>query len=104
MAHEYTQAFQLALTATHTRSTGFDDVLAKKSVSGGTVACHHKRTGRPRTPVDRFVICSGRTAVLYRFFTKPWDDEALRGSVRAAFRHYWQLHGMEPDDARPAPP
>jgi ActR/RegA family two-component response regulator len=40
---------------------------------------------------------------LYRFFTKPWDDEALRGSIRAAFRHYWQLHGMEPDDARPAP-
>ena len=41
---------------------------------------------------------------LYRFFTKPWDDEALRASVRAAFRHYWQLHGMEPDAGRPAPP
>jgi diguanylate cyclase (GGDEF)-like protein len=40
---------------------------------------------------------------LYRFFTKPWDDEALRGSLRAAFRHYWQLHGMEPDNGRPAP-
>jgi diguanylate cyclase (GGDEF)-like protein len=34
---------------------------------------------------------------LYRFFTKPWDNEALRGSIRAAFRHYWQLHGMEQD-------
>ncbi|WP_322399928.1 EAL domain-containing protein [Massilia luteola] len=42
---------------------------------------------------------------LYRFFTKPWDNEVLRDSIRAAFRHYWQLHGMAPENvpAMPAP-
>ena len=50
------------------------------------------------------IMESSNLGALYRFFTKPWDDEALRASVRAAFRHYWQLHGMEPDAGRPAPP
>jgi diguanylate cyclase (GGDEF)-like protein len=31
---------------------------------------------------------------LYRFYTKPWDNDVLRENLRAAFRHYWQLHGM----------
>ena len=31
---------------------------------------------------------------LYRFYTKPWDNRMLRENIRAAFRHYWQLHGM----------
>src|SRR5471030_2272226 len=33
---------------------------------------------------------------LYRFYTKPWDNQTLRDNIRAAFRHYWQLHGMAP--------
>jgi diguanylate cyclase (GGDEF)-like protein len=41
---------------------------------------------------------------LYRFFTKPWDNETLRASIRAAFRHYWQLHGMAQDNVRAALP
>jgi diguanylate cyclase (GGDEF)-like protein len=36
---------------------------------------------------------------LYRFYLKPWDNATLRDQVRAAFRHYWQLHGL----AEPAP-
>jgi diguanylate cyclase (GGDEF)-like protein len=31
---------------------------------------------------------------LYRFYTKPWDNRTLRDNIRAAFRHYWQLHGL----------
>ena len=40
---------------------------------------------------------------LYRFYTKPWDNRTLRDNIRAAFRHYWQLHGMAPlaDDTAP---
>ncbi|NVD74513.1 EAL domain-containing protein [Duganella sp. BJB1802] len=36
---------------------------------------------------------------LYRFYTKPWDNRTLRENIGAAFRHYWQLHGL----AEPAP-
>jgi FixJ family two-component response regulator len=25
---------------------------------------------------------------IYRFLTKPWDDEMLRASIREAFQHY----------------
>lgn len=32
---------------------------------------------------------------LYRFYTKPWDNATLRENLRAAFRHYWQLHGWQ---------
>jgi diguanylate cyclase (GGDEF)-like protein len=35
---------------------------------------------------------------LYRFYTKPWDNRILRENIRAAFRHYWQLHGLSPVD------
>ncbi len=31
-------------------------------------------------------------AGIYRFYTKPWDDRALRNNIRDAFRHYWALH------------
>ncbi|WP_394777896.1 EAL domain-containing protein, partial [Undibacterium sp.] len=34
---------------------------------------------------------------IYRFYTKPWDNKILRTNIRAAFLHYWQLHGMETD-------
>ena len=36
---------------------------------------------------------------LYRFYTKPWDNRMLRENIRAAFRHYWQLHGLSRADA-----
>jgi diguanylate cyclase (GGDEF)-like protein len=38
---------------------------------------------------------------LYRFYTKPWDNRTLRDNIRAAFRHYWQLHGLNDDAAGP---
>lgn len=31
---------------------------------------------------------------LYRFYTKPWDNQVLRENIRAAVRHYWQVHGL----------
>jgi len=41
---------------------------------------------------------------LYRFYTKPWDNQTLRDNIGAAFRHYWQLHGMAPAPEPAAPP
>ncbi|MFA9217015.1 MAG: EAL domain-containing protein [Sphingomonadaceae bacterium] len=35
---------------------------------------------------------------LYRFYTKPWDNQVLRENIRAAFRHYWQLYGLAPGE------
>jgi diguanylate cyclase (GGDEF)-like protein len=35
---------------------------------------------------------------LYRFYTKPWDSQVLRENIRAAFRHYWQMHGLAPTE------
>ena len=32
---------------------------------------------------------------LYRFYTKPWDNDMLRANIRAAFRDYWRLHGFD---------
>ncbi len=34
------------------------------------------------------VLDSINRGAVYRFYTKPWDDNALRASVREAFRHY----------------
>jgi diguanylate cyclase (GGDEF)-like protein len=34
---------------------------------------------------------------IYRFYTKPWDSEVLRDSVREAFRHYALMHGGRPE-------
>jgi diguanylate cyclase (GGDEF)-like protein/PAS domain S-box-containing protein len=50
------------------------------------------------------IILSGETGLeavldavnrgaIYRFYTKPWDDEQLRDSVRLAFHEYWVAHG-----------
>jgi diguanylate cyclase (GGDEF)-like protein/PAS domain S-box-containing protein len=58
------------------------------------------------------IILSGHTEVgtvlesinrgaIYRFYTKPWDDEQLRDNIRLAFRHYWLQHG--PYDDRKTP-
>ncbi len=32
---------------------------------------------------------------LYRFYTKPWDNDMLRANIREAFRHYWLVHGWQ---------
>ncbi|SFM28068.1 EAL domain-containing protein [Rugamonas rubra] len=40
---------------------------------------------------------------LYRFYTKPWDNRVLRDNIRAAFRHYWQLHGARFELPAPLP-
>ena len=50
------------------------------------------------TDTDTIMDAINRSA-LYRFFTKPWDSNVLRENIRAAFRHYWQLHGMPADNS-----
>ena len=40
---------------------------------------------------------------LYRFYTKPWDNQTLRENIRAAFSHYWRLHGQEESASRSPP-
>jgi diguanylate cyclase (GGDEF)-like protein/PAS domain S-box-containing protein len=58
------------------------------------------------------IILSGYTGVetvlesinrgaIYRFYTKPWDDVALRDNVRLAFRHYWLQNGPYDDRRTP---
>jgi diguanylate cyclase (GGDEF)-like protein/PAS domain S-box-containing protein len=47
------------------------------------------------------VLDSINRGAIYRFYTKPWDDNELRENVRLAFRHYWMLHG--PYDDRMVP-
>jgi diguanylate cyclase (GGDEF)-like protein/PAS domain S-box-containing protein len=47
------------------------------------------------------VLDSINRGAIYRFYTKPWDDNELRDNVRLAFRHYWMEHG--PYDDRKAP-
>ena len=31
---------------------------------------------------------------IYRFYTKPWDNNVLRDNIREAFRHYRLLHDI----------
>ncbi|HJV53971.1 MAG TPA: EAL domain-containing protein, partial [Noviherbaspirillum sp.] len=38
---------------------------------------------------------------VYRFFTKPWDDQQLRDNIRAAFRQYWLQHRAAGDERMP---
>ncbi|WP_137174706.1 EAL domain-containing protein [Massilia sp. HP4] len=52
------------------------------------------------TGVDSVLDSINRGAI-YRFYTKPWDDQQLRDNVRLAFRHYWMTYG--PYDDRKAP-
>ncbi|MEC5162015.1 diguanylate cyclase (GGDEF)-like protein/PAS domain S-box-containing protein [Janthinobacterium sp. CG_S6] len=33
---------------------------------------------------------------IYRFYTKPWDDAALRENIREAFRYHQLIHGALP--------
>jgi DNA-binding NtrC family response regulator len=65
-------------------------------------------------PATIRIILSGYTGVeavldainrgaIYRFYTKPWNDEELRDNVRLAFRHYWLEHGPYDDRKTPRP-
>jgi diguanylate cyclase (GGDEF)-like protein len=40
------------------------------------------------------IMDSVNRGALYRFYTKPWDNQQLRENIRAAVRHYWQTHGL----------
>ena len=53
------------------------------------------------TEIDSIMDAINRGA-LYRFYTKPWENIALRNNIRAAFRHYWQLHGLVPSEMEAA--
>lgn len=44
------------------------------------------------TELDSVIDTINHGAV-YRFFTKPWDDQFLRDQIREAFEHHWLLHG-----------
>jgi diguanylate cyclase (GGDEF)-like protein len=46
------------------------------------------------------VIDAINHGAIYRFFTKPWDDELLRACISDAFRHQRLMH--QPDAAAPA--
>ncbi len=35
---------------------------------------------------------------VYRFYTKPWDDEVLCSNIREAFQHHWLLYGAAEAD------
>jgi len=47
------------------------------------------------------VLDSINRGAIYRFYTKPWDDQQLRDNVRLAFRNYWMTYG--PYDDRKTP-
>ncbi len=47
------------------------------------------------------VLDSINRGAIYRFYTKPWNDDELRDNVRMAFRQYWLTHG--PYDDRKTP-
>jgi DNA-binding NtrC family response regulator len=32
---------------------------------------------------------------IYRFYTKPWNNDELRTRIRDAFRHYWRLNELD---------
>ena len=38
------------------------------------------------------VLDSINRGAIYRFYTKPWDDTALRDNIRLAFQHYWMVN------------
>jgi response regulator RpfG family c-di-GMP phosphodiesterase len=49
------------------------------------------------TDLESIISAINRGAI-YRFFTKPWDDEILRNDIREAFEHHWLLCNMKPKD------
>ena len=77
-------------------------ILTDQRMSGmsGTELLARVRTIHPKTVR---ILLSGFTALdslteainrgeLYKFLTKPWEDDELRETVREAFRHYAELH------------
>jgi DNA-binding NtrC family response regulator len=44
------------------------------------------------TELESVIDAINRGAV-YRFFTKPWDDQQLREQIREVFDQHWRLHG-----------
>jgi diguanylate cyclase (GGDEF)-like protein/PAS domain S-box-containing protein len=47
------------------------------------------------------VLDSINRGAIYRFYTKPWNDDELRDNVRLAFREYWLTHGPYDDRRTP---
>ncbi len=47
------------------------------------------------TDLESIMDAINRGAI-YRFYTKPWDNKALRGNIAEAFRHYRLLHDVPP--------
>lgn len=39
------------------------------------------------------VIEAVNCGAVYRFYTKPWDDQFLRDQLREAFEHHWLIYG-----------
>ncbi|MDP3842590.1 MAG: EAL domain-containing protein [Oxalobacteraceae bacterium] len=44
------------------------------------------------------VIDAINGGAVYRFFTKPWDDQVLRDQLREAFEHHWLIYGKPTQD------
>jgi diguanylate cyclase (GGDEF)-like protein len=40
------------------------------------------------------VIGAINRGAIHRYYTKPWDADALRSNIHDAFRHYWLLHDL----------
>jgi len=40
---------------------------------------------------------------IYRFYTKPWDNNVMRANLQAAFRHYWLLRAHSEEFGMSAP-
>ncbi len=40
------------------------------------------------------VLAALNGGAVHRYYTKPWDDGALRANIADAFRHYWLLHAV----------
>jgi diguanylate cyclase (GGDEF)-like protein/PAS domain S-box-containing protein len=46
------------------------------------------------------VLDSINRGAIYRFYTKPWDDNQLRDNIRLAFHHYWLMNGARDERYR----
>ena len=53
------------------------------------------------TELDSVLNAINRGEV-YRFYTKPWDDQALRDNIREAFQYHQLIHGRVGETAPPA--
>ena len=53
------------------------------------------------TELDSVLNAINRGEV-YRFYTKPWDDQTLRDNIREAFQYHQLIHGQLRETAPPA--